>query len=188
MDTLFPYTTLFRRHGAEDGNGKEDGQEARVFRVYHAPQAAFRQRTVPEGGLTLGPLGIGVAEWTRLALDLRDAAGVPRYGRAALVGIILAADILALDRALRLLARQRLIFEQRAGEQVELVDIVGQHLAFGLFAFLDEAADLGVDQFGWFFGHILSARHAVAEENLVLIITIAQPAELFGHEIGRAHV
>src|SRR3546814_13796009 len=53
---------IARRHGAEDGNGKEDGQEARVFRVYHAPQAAFRQRTVPEGGLTLGPLGIGVAE------------------------------------------------------------------------------------------------------------------------------
>src|SRR3546814_4729288 len=50
-------------------------------------------------------------------------------------------SILALDRALRLLARQRLIFEQRAGEQVELVDIVGQHLACGLFAFLDEAAD-----------------------------------------------
>src|SRR3546814_5416909 len=79
-------------------------------------------------------------------------------------------SILALDRALRLLARQRLIFEQRAGEQVELVDIVGQHLACGLFAFLDEAADFGVDQLGCFFGHILRARHAVAEENLVLII------------------
>src|SRR3546814_7727032 len=63
---------IARRHGAEDGNGKEDGQEARVFRVYHAPQAAFRQRTVPEGGLTLGPLGIGVAERARLALDLRS--------------------------------------------------------------------------------------------------------------------
>src|SRR3546814_12557532 len=122
----------------------------------------FRQRTVPEGGLTLGPLGIGVAERARLALDLRNAAGVARYGRAALVGIILAADILALDRALRFFARQRLIFEQRAGEQVELVDIVGQQLARNFFAFLDEAADFGVDLLGCFFVHLLRSEERCA--------------------------
>src|SRR3546814_18082089 len=87
-------------------------------------------------------------------------------------------SILALDRALRLLARQRLIFEQRAGEQVELVDIVGQHLARNFFAFLDEAADFGVDQLGGFFGHILLARPAVAEEHLVLIVAIDRKSDV----------
>ena len=66
-------------------------------------------------------------------------------GGAVLALIVLAADVLAPDRALGFLARQRLIFEQRAREQVELVEMVGEHLARDLFAFLDEAADLGVD-------------------------------------------
>src|SRR3546814_2634377 len=57
-----------------------------------------------------------------------------------------------------LLARQRLIFEQRAGEQVEFVDMIGQHLARDLLAFFDEAADFGVDQLGGLLGHILRAR------------------------------
>src|SRR3546814_11657662 len=68
--------------------------------------------------LALRPLRIGIAERERLALDLRQAAGVTLYRRSGAALIVLAADILALDRALGFLARQRLIFEQRAREQI----------------------------------------------------------------------
>src|SRR3546814_9048895 len=92
--------------------------------------------------LALRPLRIGIAERARLALDLRQAAGVTLYRRSGAALIVLAADILALDRALGFLARQRLIFEQRAREQVQFIEMVGQHLARGGFAFLDQPADL----------------------------------------------
>ena len=75
---------------------------------------------------------VRVTEGARLALDLRQTAGVARDGRARLVLIILAADVLALDRAARFLARQRLIFEQRTREQVQLVEMGGRKRVFGL--------------------------------------------------------
>src|SRR3546814_3297713 len=50
--------------------------------------------------LALRPLRIGIAERARLALDLRQAAGVTLYRRSGAALIVLAADILALDRAL----------------------------------------------------------------------------------------
>ena len=80
-----------------------------------------------------------------------------RNGGAALAGIVLAADVFALDCAFCFFARQRLIFEQRTGEQVKLVDIVGEDLTRNLFAFFDKAADFCVDQLGGFFRHILRA-------------------------------
>src|SRR3546814_15180250 len=113
---------------------------------------------------------MGGAERTRLALDLRDAARMARHRRPALRRIVFAADVFALDRALRLLARQRLIFEQRAGEQVEFVDLIGQHLARDLLAFFDEAADFGVDPLGGLLGHILRALHDLADDNTTLMI------------------
>src|SRR3546814_10152289 len=76
--------------------------------------------------LALRPLRIGIAERARLALDLRQAAGVTLYRRSGAALIVLAADILALDRALGFLARQRLIFAQRAREQVQFIALVGQ--------------------------------------------------------------
>src|SRR5690606_13485446 len=134
-----------------------------------------------------GALRVGVAERPRLALDLRQAPRMPLDSARLFALIILAADILAADRSLGFLTRQRLIFEQGSGEQMQLVDMVGENLARGLLAFLDKTADLGVDQPGGLFGHVLRARHAVAKEDLVLIVAIAQPAELFGHAILHDH-
>src|SRR3546814_7637631 len=63
--------------------------------------------------LALRPLRIGIAERARLALDLRQAAGVTLYRRSGAALIVLAADILALDRALSL----------RAGAAVEAMHV-----------------------------------------------------------------
>src|SRR3546814_1817548 len=92
------------------------------------------------------------------ALFRSQATGITLYRRSGAALIVLAADILALDRALGFLARQRLIFEQRAREQVRFIEMVGQHLARGGFAFLDQPADLAVDQLRGLFRHILRSR------------------------------
>src|SRR3546814_13471113 len=83
------------------------------------------------------------------------------YGRSRATLIVLAADILAFDRPLGFLARQRLIFEQSAREQVKLVEMIGEHLARGIFAFLDQAANLAVDQLRGLFRHLLRARSEI---------------------------
>src|SRR3954468_3262847 len=92
-----------------------------------------------------GPRGRRAADAAAARASGRGDGGA-RGGdeRPAVVGI-LAADILALDRLLGLLAVQGLIFEEGAGEAVELVEMLGEDAAGGRLGFLDQAADLAVD-------------------------------------------
>src|SRR3546814_6755252 len=59
--------------------------------------------------------------------------------------------------------------------------VLGEHLARLFLRFLDDAADLLVDQLRGGAGDGLAARYRVAEKNLFLVIDVAQAAELVAH-------
>src|SRR6185437_8939222 len=73
--------------------------------------------------------------------------------------------------------------------------VLRQELAGALLALLDDAANLLVDHCRRGFGDVLALRHRMAEENLFLVLAIAQRPEFFGEaelghhaarEVGRA--
>src|SRR3546814_12504659 len=92
--------------------------------------------------LALRPLRIGIAERARLALDLRQAAGVTLYRRSGAALIVLAADILALDRAHGLLARHPLTFPQPPRAPENFTGMFVPHLLRGASDFLAPPPDL----------------------------------------------
>src|SRR6516165_38082 len=54
-----------------------------------------------------------------------------------------------------------------------------QYLPRSLFAFIDDPADLLIDNFGGRLGNILTLGHRVSEEDLFLILAVTKRPELF---------
>src|SRR5262249_5586519 len=103
------------------------------------------------------------------------------FSRAAGV----ADDLLAADDALDLVDGERLELEETLGERVQLLEMLGEDAPRAAFAFLDDAADLLVDHLGGGCGDGLALRHGAAEEDLLLILAVAQRPKLFAEaELG----
>src|SRR5688572_16816732 len=173
------------RSGSERMSSVRAAKFSEVPGCHPAPPATALRAVPSRAGKELGALGGRAADGAAGAAGGGDrGAGGGRHGGALAFS---AADILAADGALGFLAGQRLIFEQIAGEAVELVEMLGEDGAGGALGVLDQAADLGVDEAGGLLGDVLAPRDAVAEEHLFLIVAVAQPAELLAHAIFHDH-
>src|SRR2546427_464527 len=80
-----------------------------------------------------------------------------------------------------LLAVERLTLEQRAGERVELLDVLIEDLAGAGGALHDDALDLGVDEQRGRLAVILRARDLPPQKDVLLVLAEGQRAELVGH-------
>src|SRR5690606_30368484 len=117
----------------------------------------------------------------------RPAAAWHRRTRRALRRrlAITGPDRLTTDQRPDLLGGQRLVFEQALGHDMKLVEVLGQDLARCRLAFLDQPADLLVDDAGGDLGDVLALGHRVPEEGLFLVVAVAQRTELFAEaELG----
>ena len=94
----------------------------------------------------------------------------------------------ALQHAVDLLAAQGLVLEQRLGQRVQVVELLGQDALGLVVAALDQALDLGVDDLGGVFGDVLGARHRVAQEHLFLVVAVGDDAERVGVAPAGDHV
>src|ERR1700704_870776 len=84
---------------------------------------------------------------------------------------------LAGEQVLDLVAAQGLELEQALGQGLEIGTLLLENvLGFGI-AGLDQALDLAVDLAARFLGDVLLARHLIAQEHLVLVLTIGDRAE-----------
>src|SRR5690348_11501575 len=90
----------------------------------------------------------------------RRARGRDRRARLRRVGVGRAlADLLAAQQRLHFIAGERLVFEQRLGDDVETVDVFREDLSGLALAFLDDATDFLVDQLGGLVGDVLALGH-----------------------------
>src|SRR3546814_7095832 len=96
-------------------------------------------------------------------------------------------DRFAANDLVDLVARQRLVFEQRLRVAMQLVHMLGQDAARLVLALLDEMAGFLVDQRGGVIGYVLALRHRMTEEHLLLVVGIAKPAELVAETELGAH-
>src|SRR3546814_10019349 len=81
-----------------------------------------------------------ISDWSSDVCSSDLAAG--RAGTA----LVAAVDVPTVEDGLHLVAGQRLELEQRLGHPVQVVHVLGEHLARLFLRFLDDAADLLVDQ------------------------------------------
>src|SRR6185312_14286964 len=94
-------------------------------------------------------------------------------------------DLLAANDALDLIDRQRLELEQPARQRMQLLEMLGQNAARLALAILDDAANLLVDDLGGRVGDVLALRHRMAEEDLLLVLAVAQRSQLVAEaELG----
>src|SRR5688572_479869 len=134
------------------------------------------------------------------AASRAEAAAGTRYRRATLVArhlvVRLAGDLLAAQQGLHLVAGDRLVLHQRLGDGLEVVPALADDPARRILALGDDAADLLVDQPRRVLRHVLALRDGVAEEDLLLVLVVAQRPELLAHaplgdhaagKVGRLH-
>src|ERR1700691_4168750 len=119
----------------------------------------------------------------RGAASGRGRGGGRRLDRAAGV----ADDLFATDDAPDLVDREGLEFQQPLGQEMQLVNMRGQNLARRLLALLDDAANLVVDHLGGGVGDVLALGDGVAEEDLFLVLAVAQRAQLVAEAEFRDH-
>src|SRR6185437_11719366 len=131
----------------------------------------------------------------RLRIGFQAAAAGLGAGRARLAGgrdggtgralgvlvVVVAHDGLAAQDLVHLVGRQGLVLQQRLGELVQVVHVLGQDAPRGLLAGLDQAPDLVVDQLGRLLRHVDGLRHRMAEEHLLLVAVVAHAAQLLRH-------
>src|SRR6185369_18032944 len=98
-------------------------------------------------------------------LRLRDRRARSRDRRALGAAAV---DGLAGEQLLDLVARQRLIFEQRLGERFELLAEFLEHVLGAVVPLVDDAADLLVDRTRGLVGHVSLAIDGVAEEHFLV--------------------
>ena len=96
-------------------------------------------------------------------------------------------DLVAAHRRLALVARQRLVLQQRIGQADEFLVVLGQDLARAFIGGVDEALDLGVDGLGGRLRDVLLATHAHAEEHFLVVLAVGHRAELVGIAKARDH-
>src|SRR5207302_3447728 len=80
-----------------------------------------------------------------------------------------------------LLGVQRLALEQRAGERVQLLDVLLEDLSRAAGTLHDDALDLAVDGQRRLLAVVLGARDLAAEEDVLLVLAEGERAELVGH-------
>ena len=70
---------------------------------------------------------------------------------------------------------------------MQFLEMTGQDLAGGALTLIDDAADLLIDDLGGRVGDVLALRHGVAEEDLLLVLAVAERAELVAEAPLRHH-
>src|SRR5437667_5290976 len=80
-----------------------------------------------------------------------------------------------------LLGVQRLALEQRAGERVQLLDVLLEDLPRAGGALDDDPLDLAVDGERGLLAVVLGARDLAAQEDVLLVLAEGERAELVGH-------
>src|SRR5882762_6361585 len=80
-----------------------------------------------------------------------------------------------------LLGVQRLALEQRAGERVQLLDVLLEDLPRAGGALDDDPLDLAVDGERGLLAVVLGARDLATEEDVLLVLAEGERAELVGH-------
>src|SRR6202789_3631617 len=93
----------------------------------------------------------------------------------------------ALEQRDDLVARQRLVFEQAQRQHMQVAGPLDEDFLRPAVAVVDDALDFLVDALRGRLGNILRARHAVAEENLFLVLGIGDRPQQVGHPVARDH-
>ena len=95
---------------------------------------------------------------------------------------------LAGEQALELVLVDRLALDQKLGDLVELVDVLGEDGSGPLVRFLDDAADLVVDLARDLLGVVGGGGHVTAEEGHVMLSPEHTRSELLAHAVAHDHV
>src|SRR5499427_1854583 len=148
-----------------------------------------RNRKRPRGGGRFLQTDLTAILCLRLRLHAAGSAGARarlaggRHGRAARRWRLdhrFAVRPLAVEEVLDLVAREGLELEQRLGDLLPVVALLGDDAPRLLLARLDQTADLGVDLLSGLVGDVRALRHRMAQKNLLLVALVAHTAELVG--------
>ncbi|MBS1121239.1 MAG: hypothetical protein H6Q90_3467 [Deltaproteobacteria bacterium] len=92
-----------------------------------------------------------------------------------------AVDLAATQQRIDVIAIDRLVLEQRLGDQLELLAVIAEDLGRTLVLLNDDPSNLGVDPACGVLAEGRAAREVTAEEDLLLAAREVERAELVAH-------